>query len=314
MKAFLSARPWKRRLSVALFALAACSPSLPGHVYHALSHTAFIRTDERLLGLAEDGVVSVRLDGTDRKVIIAGQSCYWQFGSNRTYLITCDKTLYVLDQGGRRVRRLAHPIVSMNARDISPDGKQLAIVPPTQREVLLIDLDTLSERSLASPKPGRKFTGVEYPDKPGTLQVRWESSNGGPDGSGSSGVITFNLEDGTTTANQRRTRIRLSTLTPEPVTITCTNGNCDCNRQIEADDETVLRITADGHTRALAHVLCRLQGNWEYGPAPKIRNIFQTKDCQTIGFEYDHQIYLIDVTTGQIGKTGLTYIFKPPDE
>src|SRR5690242_5271746 len=84
---------------------------VPGQVAQAATDAAFVSSPERILVINEsEGLISLRLDGRERRVLIAGE-CWYTAGTPSLYLIRCGHgrepgALYALDQGGQRVRRL----------------------------------------------------------------------------------------------------------------------------------------------------------------------------------------------------------------
>ena len=51
----------------------------------------------------------------------------------------------------------------------------------------------------------------------------------------------------------------------------------------------------------LAKIRGRVQGNYEYGPAPRLEQLFVSSDCATVGFRYVERVYLVDVASGRVG-------------
>jgi hypothetical protein len=82
-----------------LFLLLGCAPSVAGVADSSfLGDLAFVTAQEQILLLAPDGLVSVRLDGRQRRVLVEAAGCRFLGGQPNRLLVRCGGGLYALER------------------------------------------------------------------------------------------------------------------------------------------------------------------------------------------------------------------------
>jgi hypothetical protein len=318
---------------------------VPGRVAHAGPDAAFVSSPERILVINEtEGLVSLGLDGRARSVLIAGE-CWYTAGTPSLYLIRCGHgpdpgALYALDQGGRRVRRLFEHVAWAH---LAPDGRALAAVTADGAHVVIMDLETLAERSLIDAPDSRRYIAVDYEDTD-LVRIQWKGIIGRPDIENhsldvrvSDGAVVkrrrwptrWDSFGGQSSLGRRRVPTYVGSLRDYSWITTfagpslggCTSGGercaCGADWQLDIEEQTRLVWSRPGaRPRTVARVEGRQQGSKELGPTPQIADVFVSSDCRAFGFHYDDKVYVVDVASGRIGllATGAALLAPAPTD
>jgi hypothetical protein len=315
--------------------------AVPGQVAQAGPDAAFVSSPERILFINEsEGLVSLRLDGRERRVLIAGE-CWYTAGTPSLYLIRCGHgrepgALYALDQGGQRARRLFEHVAWAS---LAPDGRALAAVTADRAHVVIMDLETLAERPLIDAPDSRRYVAVGY-EGSDLVRIQWEEKSDRPELENHS--IDVRVPDGAvinrrqwptrwdSPAEQRRLGQRREptyvgslgdyswiTAFAGPSLRGCTSGGercaCGAGWELDVEEQTRLVWSRDGaRPRTVARVVGRVPGSKELVPAPQIADVFVSSDCRTLGFHYDDKVYVVDVASGRIGFLVAGAALQPP--
>ncbi|MBU8900730.1 hypothetical protein KRR26_34505 [Corallococcus sp. M34] len=268
-----------------------------GRIVGAEANTAFV-TERPMIHLgAKEGLVRVRLDGSERaRVFPTNRSVLDYTADGQLWILSDpDTNLYVADQGGTRERSVPSLARRVSQARLSPDGTRVAAVRHAdfslpQRDwkdddaVYLVDTTTLEVTRLPAQNdswalnPNWNAEGTE-------VYLAHESG----------GAQWVRVSDGSRRAVGEE--VPPSRLPPQAGHL----DSCPARSQtLESDDQGITLVSASGERKTLVTIEGRKRGFHDYEPSVSVR-LF-TPSCDHVLFGFSGTTWVVQVATGRVGK------------
>lgn len=288
--------------------LSACdegSLAQPGRVSGLQPDARFVTETEPLLVMAPEGIVFVRTDGSERRLLVpasAFASYYYprvldHAPSWSAFLVESDGRAYLVRREPMEVVALA-PGASVHGARFSPDGSQAALVASWPQRDELVVVDVASDGSAGAPRR------VELDAHGYVGLVRWADE----------GQVVLREETGAGCwLTDARSFARSPTPCPAvvgasepPTEISCADG-----RRVSVvalSGQTIVRDAIVVREPAGERVAVRVEG-WVQGrsgfagsSAPSLTDLGVGASCRFGVFRYDETAYVFELATGRSAR------------
>jgi hypothetical protein len=263
-----------------------------GHIVGAEPGTAFVTERPALHVSAREGLVRVRLDGTERtRIFPAGRRVEDYTPDGRLWVLSdSDTNLYIADEGGAHERPVPELAKRASAARLSPDGTRVAV----SRHA---DFD--------KPQSSWRDDDTVYVVDTGSLEVKryppvresWVISLGWNDagtevwlGHQDNRAEWLNLEDGA--RRERDPNDRPNAFRPAPAS-TC--GDL----RLRSDDTGIFLVAADGTQQQVVTIQGRERGFHDY--LPTVDGILVTPSCRHLVFGFAGDVWVVQLETHRVG-------------